>query len=301
MTWFGAPGLPGTWIDRLLALLACASLGFGLWSQEPSQTLVTLALIVALVTRLVSVTGESGRGRVRLALLLASTACLRTLPPLSLLSYTLAIYGALGAARLAGGIMLGLSLIEPAIAGPVLLATLLSGDWRRVVSAIAVAIALTIVFVISGHPWLWQSWPAASGNVVVTAGLALVFVAPAMIAAWTRRLKPRRDLELIALCGVVPLLVQQHLSYDLILLLPAVVAWRPSFEAEKSPAPRWMFAGLTIFLITVVPQPIDRLVCLGAWTFLSMRLLQRPRLPLGRVTNGQDRVLSLEPLRFETR
>lgn len=383
MTLFGAPGLPGTRIDRALALVACASLGFGVfWSLQAAQIydlrivsewteswvsrinpyagigstvdyppwalvvlsplaavreawrpalwiVVNLALVVALITRLVDATRDPRRARLRLALLLASMACLRTLPQFSLLSYTLAIYGALSPTRFAGGVLLGLSLIKPQIGGPVLLATMLCGDWRRVVVALSVPVALTAVFatwvhasvtavladyagVISrvygspafqGHTevrtWLWSLWPTVTGNVILTAGLALVLVTPGTLAAWTRRLRPAVDLELIALCGVVSLLVQRHLSYDLILLLPAVVAWRPSFEVDATPAPRWMFAGLTVLLIAAIPSlarlglraapndafvwltQMDRLLCIGVWMLLSLRLLQRPRSPVG--------------------
>jgi len=96
----------------------------------------------------------------------------------------------------------------------------------------------------------------------------------------------------------------RHLSYDFLLLLPALVAWRcPPFAAEPH-APRLLFLGLATLLVVAVPSwarltvtlgapswigiatELDRVMCLAAWTALSWRLNRDVALVRARVTNA---------------
>jgi hypothetical protein len=104
-----------------------------------------------------------------------------------------------------------------------------------------------------------------------------------------------RDMELLGLCGAISLLAVRHLSYDFLLLLPVLIAWRCPPCAATRQAPRWMFFGLAVLLVAAVPSwaklalahsappaaslflELDRVMCLVVWAALSWRLNQ-PRL-----------------------
>lgn len=285
-------------------------------------TMANLTVAVALAWALAKLSGEMRTRRTLLMLLLCSTACLRTFGQFSLVAYALAIAGVFASSFVIGGILLGLSLMKPQVGGVILLWILLIGDWRRVVVAVAVPIFLTsallaavsvgpaalaaqYVHVITllygspinlpGHselrPWLWSLIPSARGNFWLMFGVFLLLLLPACVA-WARGriIGWDKRFELLALLGVVSLLVVRHLSYDFLLLLPALVAWRSPPFASVPHAPRWMFYGLATLLVAAVPSwvrlavrlgapqailvitELDRVMCVAVWIALAWRL-----------------------------
>ena len=284
-----------------------------------------LGLVALLTWRLTRVSAESPAHRTNLLLLLASMACLRSLGQFSLLSLALGILGAFAGSPVVGGVLIGLALMKPQIGGCVLLWLLFERDWKRAAIAVAVPIVLTVVFMavvrvdpmtliseyravigalyaspldLAGHselrPWLWRLGAGETLNVWLTAITGIVLLAPAVTAAFRRRVTTvDATLELLALCGVTSLLTVRHLSYDFILLLPAVVAWRVPPFAARDHAPRWLMLGLATLLIVAIPSwtrlllglgapawlgaftQTDRVMCLAAWAVLSWRLNAR--------------------------
>lgn len=293
---------------------------------------VNLGLVAVLLRRLAGDLDEPAPARVWLALLLLSTACVRTLNQFSVLAFALALAGGradlkVGPSRTSAGraVWLGLSLMKPQIGGIVLVWTFLTRDWRRGVIALCVPAMLTVVFALRVHEsptaivsdyaralmsvhgaadpfpghtelrsWIQLVWPSYAGRFAVAVALAAVLLLPAVAAAarvsrWT----PDARLELLALVGAVSLLSIRHLSYDFLLLLPALVAWRvPPFARRWRAAPRaWWFYGLAALLVIEVPgwarlltahgapptlgllTESDRLVALGAWAILAWRVL----------------------------
>jgi hypothetical protein len=276
---------------------------------------VNLALLAALIVRLVRRVDEPDRARLALALLLAATASSRTLTQFSLLSFLLAVTGGFSASRVLGGVCVGLSLMKPQVGGVVLCWWLLQREWARAGIAAGVAAALAVVFAVRagigpallvqqyasvltvvhgaseplpGHTefraWLLPFWPEHAAALGTSAVLALLFLAPAVVAV--SRARPSRfagdgSLELLALCGCASLLAVRHLSYDFLLLWPALLAWR------RSPA---AFFTLSALLVAQLPgwvrlaaahgfpapilvlTEIDRYLAFGAWIVLSWRV-----------------------------
>ena len=285
-----------------------------------------LALAGALICLLLRFAGEQPRASAGLAWLLASAACLRVLDQFTLLSYTLAVAGIVVPSAAIGGLAIGTSLIKPQVGGVVLLWTLLRRDWRRAWWAAAAPTALSLVFILvsrtnplslvaqygralwslygspmrlPGHselrPWVWRLWPGTGGNVAVTIVLAGALLAPLFWAAAARHpfRSADRRLEMLALCGVVSLLVVRHLSYDFVLLFPALVAWRTPPFSDGAHAPRALFYTLAALIVLSVPSwarlavraggprtlagltQLDRVMCLAAWTALAVRVTRR--------------------------
>ncbi len=226
--------------------------------RAPLWVAGNVVLAIWLVRSLVRTAQMPAGLAVTLMGLLLAAGMFRVLSQFSLVSFALAWAGVRDGSSGRGGLWLGLALMKPQIAGPIWLAHVLMRDWRRVCVAAVVPVVLTSAVaawvrmtpwalltdyisavslaqtgVSPGHtelrPWLlpWLgSWPFLL-TVALTAAVLLV---PVVIAAMSRGGAawgdPGRRLELYALCGVVSLLAVRHLSYDFLLLLPLLVAWR---------------------------------------------------------------------------
>ncbi|HUL75469.1 MAG TPA: glycosyltransferase family 87 protein [Vicinamibacterales bacterium] len=305
---------------------------------------VNLGLAAWAIATLVGWAPEPRPQRVLLAALLASAASFRTLSQFSLLSFALAIAGAASPSRAAGGVLLGLSLFKPQIGGAIALWSWLRGQHGRVLAAIAVVLALWLVFSwrldvdpitvareyaaalgrtygdlspIPGHTDVRTAivlyLPQADGGWLLTVAIAAALFAPLGVGLWrTRGALPGSDLEVAAFCGVVSLLSLRHLSYDLLLLLPLIVAWRvPPFagadprrrlgagldhrQAGRTGAPPrersarfWVLAALLVIELPSwyrrVLEPagltmfaflteFDRVLCVGVWVALAWRFV----------------------------
>lgn len=250
--------------------------------------------------------------------LLLAASCFRVLGQFSLLSFALALAGARHPSVVVGGLLLGLGLMKPQVGGALWLAHVLMGDGRRAAIAAAVPILLTLLasgltgvaplsllvdwartleavhggrLLFVGHTEL-EAWLAPLIPAVTTVpgamGTGLLLLIPAVIAAWRerRRWSIGRQLELYALCGVVSLLSTRHLAYDLLLVLPVVVAWWDT---------RWRPAWLVTVALLILQVPgwwrrvfepmgwpdqfgviveVDRLLCIGLFGLLSWSLLR---------------------------
>lgn len=290
---------------------------------------VNLGLLLLLIAVLVRQGREPGRQQVALGLLLAATAPARTLGQFSLLSYALAIGGGFSRGPVLGGLAVGLSLLKPQVGGVVLLWVILRRDWRRAGVALAVPLVLTVAYAwrahvgpatviheylqvlglvhgafdpLPGHTelaaWLMHLFPAHAGGLLVAGALASVMAIPAVVFAMrVTRWPTDMALDVLALCGTASLLAVRHLSYDLILLWPAVVAWRvPPFSLERATATRLaVFIGLAGLLVIEPPAwarlavsyggpmglmaltQTDRIVAVLTWGILSWRILRKSR------------------------
>jgi hypothetical protein len=249
--------------------------------------------------------------------LLLATSPFRVLGQFSIVSFALALTGARHPSPVTGGVLLGLGLMKPQVGGAILLAHVFMRDWTRVGVALCVPLVLTMVAGVltstspiqllgdyvrvldvvhgvevglPGHTDL-KGWVAPIVPAVTTlpgaAVLAAILLAPLALVAWRRRgsWTLDRQLELYALCGVVSLLTTRHLSYDLLLLLPVVVAWRHG--------PRLPWLVTTALLIVQVPGwwrrvfgpmgwpaelgvvlELDRVLCVALFGLLSWRLMR---------------------------
>ena len=294
--------------------------------RAPLWIALNTALAVTLAVHLARLTGEPKSFHVRLAALFLTAAAFRTLNQFSLMSLTIALAGATIHWRFLGGLILGVGLMKPQIGGPVALWVLLSGDPRRFLVALAVPLILTMFYAeplgttavtvlvdyaralqiyvssttFTGHteikPWLLAIWPGAPAGFWLLGGLIVVLLSPALAAIARRRRPLDRDLELLAFCGLVSLLAMRHLTYDLVLVLPVLAAWRPP-PLGSDPRPRWMtvmvvvaaawlvldFSGIgrrvlqpiAPAVLTAVAIQMDRILCLTLWGVLGWRLWTR--------------------------
>ena len=309
------------WAIVTLSPLAFVPRGWlmGVW------ILLNLGLAAVIVWRLATISHENAPHARNLALLLAATGTIRQLLQFSHLSYALAIIGAFTASPLIGGLLVGLSLMKPQIGGVVWLWLVLRRDWRRAAYALPVPLILTAAYIavapigpldlatgyraaitsqygdpteLPGHSdlrvWLWRLWPDPSGNAVLSALVLAALLVP-LVMSVARRRADGRDIELLGLCGAISLLAVRHLSYDFLLLLPVLVAWRCPPCAATPQAPRWMFFGLAALLVAAVPSwaklalahsappatavflELDRVMCIAVWAALSWRV-NLPRL-----------------------
>ncbi|MFI5179002.1 MAG: glycosyltransferase family 87 protein [Vicinamibacterales bacterium] len=321
LAWIPGGVLTACWIAINLGLAAWAIATLVGWANEPRSRLVLLAM------------------------LLASAASFRTLSQFSLLSFALAIAGAASRSRGVGGVLLGLSLFKPQIGGAIALWVWLRGQRGRVLVAAAVVLGLSLAFTvrlgvdpitvareyaaalartygdltaIPGHSDLRSAIavyaPHADAGWPLALVIALALLAPLAIGLWrTRGALPASDLEIAAFCGVVSLLALRHLSYDFLLLLPLIVAWRVwPFAGDRNAGvsqgsgPDWRQPGLTpsvrsrrsarfwiVSALLVVELPswyrrvlepagltgfgflteFDRLLCLGVWIAIARRLM----------------------------
>jgi hypothetical protein len=286
---------------------------------------LNLVLVAALTKRLAWHAGEPAPVRIALMLLLASTAAAHTLTQFSLLSYALAVAGVLSPSRFASAVAVGLALMKPQIGGIVLMWWLLSRQWSKAVLALIVPAVLTMVFALRsgadagallidyvrvlavvhgaadslhGHTelrhWL-ERWPA-TGTLAFAAVLGAILLLPAFVASVRRRRWSTDEmLECLGLCGAASLLAVRHLSYDFIVLWPALIAWRtaPFAAGPRRYAPAAAFWVLAFVLVMGIPgwiraavaagappallslTEIDRVVALGVWGCLAWRVMAR--------------------------
>jgi hypothetical protein len=216
----------------------------------PAWTMFALALAPALPFVVTRAAGLRARG----AVLVTVTAFLcwasaRTLLQFSVLSMTLA-FGALAMADaepVASGVLLGLALAKPHIAGPVALWAILAGRARLVVATLATLVVAFLVYcararvaplpVVAGY-WtmLARTYGGADGLTGVTSlrhwmpsdaawmmsACALLAVVVATAARW-RNAGGAGRLVAPACASLWSLLVFYHNSNNLILLLPSFV------------------------------------------------------------------------------
>ena len=294
--------------------------------QAPLWVAINVGLAVTIAIHLARLTGEPREVRVQLAALFLAAAAFRTLNQFSLFALAVALAGATLHWRTAGGLILGIGLMKPQIGGPVLLWVLLNGQLRKGLVALLVPFVITMFFAdhidstaatvlseyavvlrsIYGHeiPFTGHTdvkglvvaaWPTIPGGLWFSTIVAALLAAPALVALLWRRRPLERSLELLAFCGVVSLLAVRHLSYDLVLILPALAAWRSGMLSSRPTARTHvlLFVGLLLWLwfdpgavgrrLTTVAAltPLaafaahtDRLLCLLLWGVLSVRLLQ---------------------------
>jgi arabinofuranan 3-O-arabinosyltransferase len=297
-----------------------------LWIPEsvraPIWIAVNLGLLLIIARALLRDAPDTATRRWLLPALLCVVSA-RTLSQFSLLSFALALVGATARSPVSGGVALGLALMKPQVGGVIWLAHLCLRDWRRVAIAVAIPIVLTLVSAwllgqtpmavlrdyssilagthggatpFPGHtelePWLWYFFRAGTSLTWVFA-LAVALMVPGLIAALRHRVwHAAGTFEWYAYCGVVSLLATRHLSYDLLLLLPAVVAW------VAWPVLRFRALGFALLVWLTVHPPtmwrrvlsplgapdafgaiaeLDRVVCLGLWVVLAISLLRGPR------------------------
>lgn len=209
--------------------------------------------------------------------------------------------------------------MKPQIGGVVLVWILLRGQWRR--AAVAVPAILIAVFAArvgvdpvsivrqyaealtfaqggavppSGHTelrsWLTSLWPDFAGRLTVAAALAALLLVPAVVSSLRRGRRAKADpWETLALCGAASLLAVRHLSYDFILLWPALIAWRVP-PGSARPVSRERTAAFTVLaglLVLGLPSwsrlavehgapagfllatEIDRILTLAVWGMLA--------------------------------
>jgi hypothetical protein len=216
--------------------------------------------------------------------------------------------------------------MKPQIGGPILLWSLARGQRWRGLLGIGVAAGLTLLFASRiginpvtlvveyvsalvraqgtpamnpGHTdlrsWLLPLAPSPAAALAATFGLMPILLSPLLIGL--RRFRgslPGDDFEVAAFCGVVSLLAVRHLSYDLLLLLPLLVAWRvPPFSSRPQAAWKHVaFWSVAALLVAEIPSlwrrflapagapaafgfvtELDRWLCLGVWVVLTWRFV----------------------------
>jgi hypothetical protein len=240
----------------------------------------------------------------------------RTLGQFSLLSFALALAGARARSDWMGGVWLGLALMKPQVGGVMWIAHVCLRDWRRVSVAVFVPIVLTLVCawglsqspvtllgdyarVVShthggeipflGHTelesWLWRAFGVGT-SLPVAGALALGLLAPGAVAVWrVRPDTPERVCEWYGYCGVVSLLATRHLSYDLMLIAPLVMAWTTIGPRAAGVAvlmwltlypPAWwrqFFEATGLPAALGVVTELDRVLLVAIWVFAAFRLV----------------------------
>jgi glycosyl transferase family 87 len=285
-----------------------------------------LGIVAWMVTRLSRWSDAPRARQTLLAALLLCAASLRTLNQFSVLSFALAIAGAANPSRAIGGSLIGLSFFKPQIGGALALWIWLRGQRGRVLTGVAVVLALMLVFSaragvdpltvtreyaaslsntygdlssIPGHTDLRSALtlyaPSLDPGLSLSLALLVLLLVPLGVALWrSGGALPAGDLEVAAFCGVVSLLATRHLSYDLLLLLPLLVAWRvvpfterPPTEGRAQTVAFWTIAAL---LVIEVPSwyrrllepagltglafltELDRALCVAVWVLLCATL-----------------------------
>ena len=216
LAWLPAGAALPIWVGLNVGMLLCAA-----WALSRERT---------------------AHDRVMVACLLAAAATGRTLNQFSLLAFMAGVLSLRGGA-IPTGLWLGVACVKPQVGAVFMQLAAMDRQLRRAITACAVPVALTIVyaaharialselpaaflrraFVEYGNmplgrteltPWLSRVWPTV-GTVGATLLIAAVVLLP---LAWVRSTGWRR-----ALAALSSLLAIRHLSYDLLLLLPAAV------------------------------------------------------------------------------
>lgn len=274
---YAAPYSHADYPPNALVLLAPLTLlsapqAIAVWS---AVHLTFSAVVAALAARLARVGRWSA---------LAAGAAL-ALPSFRIVMQTSVASFALGAAafvtadrhpRLAG-LALGLSIAKPQIGGPFLLWAIAGRRWKTVFTAIGVAAALFAVYLLRAmRPphWVAYEWlqalagtqnrdDLAAGEThlqplldwtlppVWIQALTAIVLCAALVFIWIRR---RRgfDLRFAAAACLVSLLSFRHLSYDLLLAIPAM-----AFAASRTGAGRWI-AGCAAAVFIASPPSVWR-------------------------------------------
>jgi hypothetical protein len=317
---------PGSVVDYppwALALLAPFGVLPESW-QAPIWIAINIGLAVTIAVHMARLTGEPRQLHVRLAALFLTIGAFRTLNQFSLFAFALALAGATLHWRTAGGLILGLGLLKPQVGGPVVLWALLSGQFRRTLVALTVPFIVTMFFAdaidstmvtilreyrtvlasiyahdipFTGHTDLKglavSLWPALPGGFWFSISIAALLVTPAVVAVVRHRRPLDRSLELLAFCGVVSLLAVRHLSYDLVLVLPALAVWciAPFSNQRRDFTIAMLFLFMIAWLVfdpaavarrvstyasglAPLAAHVDRVFALILWGVLSVRLMK---------------------------
>lgn len=220
---------------------------------------VVLAAVVARMTARPATDRRAGTAVTASLVLLLPP--FRTLVQFSLASFAAALAGFRMAAQRprAAGVLIGVSLIKPHVGGPALLWALAARRWQTVIWACATQGGLWVAYLLRA----WQSPLALVENyadalqrtqnrddlvggvtslqplvdgmpfapVALQAGLAIALAAGLAVIAWTRRDDADFDLRFYGAAGLVSLLAFRHLSYNLLLAIPAL-AWTLTHHAK---------------------------------------------------------------------
>jgi hypothetical protein len=213
-------------------------------------TMLHVALSIALAIMATKL-AAFGRERTLLVVLLLALPPFRVPLQFSLLCFVLALAGFLVASRspVWSGVAIGLSLFKPQIGGPALIWAIASRRWRTAGTALVTAAALVAIYAarVARSPltvmadW-WpslarkqnqrglgfgdtnlQPWLAWSGVSPVTLQIVTAIVLSAALVWIVLRRRELFDLRMFAAACLVSLLAVRHLSYDLILAIPALV------------------------------------------------------------------------------
>lgn len=291
---YAAPDSLASYPPNALVLLAPLAVP-GLAAALHGWVAVNLLLTVV-IARLATQLADTGRWPVVFAGLVLALPAFRTLNQFSLAAFAPAIAGfvfATAAPRLAG-IAIGLSLMKPQIGGPALLWAVAARRWITAAWAVATVAALTAVFdlrlwagpwsVSAAHaralwrnqnrpdflpgvtglqPWLeWLGLPA----LVLQAGLLMTLSAGLAWIVWRRR--EDFDLRFYAAASLVSLLALRHLSYDLMLAIPALAfAWTHPGRVARA------CAGVASVILVASPPTLWRYV-------FEPRMIETPLDPL---------------------
>jgi hypothetical protein len=243
-------------------------------------TLLHLALTIAAATLAVRL-GRFERERALMLALVVALPPFRVPLQFSLLCFVLALGGFLSARRSPGwaGVAIGLSLFKPQIGGPALIWAVAARQWRTVAAAAATAAALTAIYAarVARSPvavlldW-WpslarkqnqiklgfgetnlQPWLAPLGFPPVTTQLLTAAALSAALVWIAARRREASDLRLFAAACLVSLLAIRHLSYDLLLAIPAVV-----FALTRGDLRARMAGGIALAIFILSPPSLWR-------------------------------------------
>ena len=236
-------------------------------SRVPTDSLPVVWVVVNLIL-LVWIARRLSGQRALVFLLLVAAGAMRTLNQFSLLSLALGLAG-IGTRGALGPVWLGLALIKPQIGGVFWLLSLWQRQWRRSLAALAVPAVLTLAYAMHAHVGLVTvigdytrviaglyggslggqtevtRWLLAIGSSLLLVPIA-VTAAVVAFAPYARQ-EPLTGLAFASLFGT------RHLSYDFVLLLPALA----------------QLQGAWLWLATLVcvadPSAVIGMVVPGSW------------------------------------
>ena len=259
----------------------------------------TIASIALAPLAALAVDRSSGnRSRDRTLLTIAAFLCwasARTLLQFSVLSMTLAFAAVVLADRrpLSSGIVLGLALAKPHIAGPVALWAVFSGRWKTTAAALVTVTAGLLIYCARAHvappraaAGLWhvlaetyggphglsgvtsiRGWTTSDATWIAVS--AVLLVVPIAMAIRSRRAQGLERLAALA-CGCLwALLAFYHNGNNLILMLPAFVL----LVAESGPWAVVVQAALMVDLPFRVAPLLPPVAVLRAFAFNAHRVL----------------------------